>query len=657
MPSRARDGTRRTEGPLLSEPRGIGRGPPSRAVRPGSDSNATAPLTRQPSRWHPAPLPGWRYDAAVANLQDFVSELKRRRVIRALVAWGIVAFAVLQIYEPVMHGLHLPEWTLSFVVVFLGIGFPFTAVLAWVFDIRAGGIERTPPVVGQEEVPSKSTRSRRVRLALLLLGLGCAAATPGLVYFFLWPNGPRLTAGSSPGPAVRTSPSIAVLPFVNLSSDKEQDYFSDGIAEEILNALAQVDGLRVIGRTSSFSMKGKNEDLRTIGQRLSAANLLEGSVRKAGSRVRITAQLVEAEGGSHLWSQEFDRDLTDVFAVQEEIARAVVAALRLKLLPGTHEEPRTANPEAHDLYLLGMAFLARGSADAYERAVKALSRSVELDPGYAQAWAALAGALFWNADQSAKGNPKVDWPRALVAAEKAISLAPQLADGYFARGVLRHGALQDWNGARADLERARSLNPRSPGILLNYASLLAALGRLPEAIAAFQEAAVLDPLSADIPVTLSAAYLGTGQIALAEKTAAHALELSPEHARAARNLGFALLLSNRLPEARAAFHQSSNELFRRMGDAMVDQAQGNAAESQRALDSILAQPYVLGGSYQIAQIYAWRREPDRAFEWLGHAVEEHDAGLTYLKYDPLLASLRSDARFPALLRKMNLPVE
>jgi serine/threonine-protein kinase len=612
--------------------------------------------------WHGAALPG-HYDSntprggSLARFNDFIAELKRRRVIRAMVVWGVVAFAVLQVFEPVMHGLHLPEWTLSFVVVVLGLGFPITAALAWLFDLKASGIERTPPGVEEGGGSPATSRSPRGRL-LLLLGLGIAAAAPGLVYFFVWPGAGRRPAEvSGANSAAKGAPSIAVLPFANLSSDKEQEYFSDGIAEEILNALAQVDGLRVIGRTSSFSMKGKNEDLRTIGQRLSAANLLEGSVRRSGSRVRITAQLIEAKGGSHLWSQEFDRELTDVFAVQDEIAHAVVAALKLKLLPPARDEQRTVDPNAHDQYLLGLAFFARGSANSYEQAVQALRKSVELDPGYAQAWAALARALFWWADQSSKADPGAEWPKALAAAEKAIALAPGRADGYSARGLLRHLALQDQAGARVDLERALSLNPGSPGILLEYASLLAALGRSQDAIASLQKAAALDPLSADIPAFLSAVYLGTGQIALAEAAASHALELSPENGRAARFLGFALLLDHRIPEARAAFHRSSNAFFASMGDVMVEHSLGHAAESQRALDNTLAQPYVLQGSYQIAQIYAWRGEPDRAFEWLDRAVEQHDAGLSYLKYDPLLRGLRDDPRYKALLRKVNLPVD
>src|SRR5438874_11029509 len=300
-------------------------------------------------------------------------------------------------------------------------------------------------------------------------------------------------------------------------------------------------------------MKGRNEDLRTIGQRLGATNLLEGSVRKSGARLRITAQLVEAEGGSRIWSQEFDRELTDVFAVQEEIAHAVVAALKVKLLPAAREERRAANPEAYDLYLLGRAFRARGSGDAYERAVQALRRSVALDPGHAPAWAELAQALYDVGAFSVKGDRKVDRAEGLVAAERAIALAPQRADGYAARGFLRHRMLQDWTGARADLERARSLSPRSPIILLNHAMLLSALGGLTEAIASCQQAAVLDPLSADIQCFLNAAYLGTGQFALAEAAASRALEVSPEHARAARNLGITLLLQNRVPDGASRF--------------------------------------------------------------------------------------------------------
>ena len=571
-----------------------------------------------------------------------IAELKRRRVFRVLVGYGVVSFAVLQIVEPIMHALHLPDAVLTYTVLALALGFPVAVVIAWAFDVNQGGIERTPPL------PASGPRA--AGLGLVLVGIGVLAAAPGTVWYFFvrTPAQPAPAAG-----AAATTPSIAVLPFVNLSSDKEQEYFSDGITEEILNALAQVGGLRVIGRTSSFSMKGKNEDLRSIGTQLNAANLLEGSVRKAGARVRITAQLIEAAGGSHLWSQQFDRELTDVFAVQEEIARAVVVALRLKLLP-SHAEPRAANPEAHDQYLLGRAFLARGSGEAYGRAVKALSRSVELDPGYAPAWAALGSARFWYGDSSETSIASDEWPKAEAAAEKAIALAPDLADGYAGRSGMRV-LRQDWEGARVDLERARALNPGGVEVQVQYGILLASLGRVPEAIAVFQKATLLDPLSAEGWVRLGICYLGLGKLDLAEAAAKRALEISPEQDRAARTLGFAYLLGNRLEEARAAFHRSHNTLFVRMGDAMVEHALGHPAESQRPLELILANPKLLQSSFQVAQIYAWRGETDRAFEWLGHAFESRDGGLAQIKFDPILRSLRGDPRFAALLRTLNLP--
>src|SRR5438067_1127199 len=228
-------------------------------------------------------------------------ELKRRRVFRALIAYGIAAFAVLQIVEPVMHGFHWPESVLSYVVLALAVGFPIVVALAWIFDVNQGRIERTPGA------------PLRAPLAVALVGLGVLAAAPGLLWYFHF-----RTTGSALGA------SIAVLPFADMSPAKDQEYLSDGIAEEILNSLAQVDGLRVAGRTSSFSFKGKNEELPAIAEKLHVTNVLEGSVRKDGNHFRITAQLISATDGYHVWSKTFDKELSGIFAVQDEIARAVV---------------------------------------------------------------------------------------------------------------------------------------------------------------------------------------------------------------------------------------------------------------------------------------------------------------------------------------------
>src|SRR5712692_3379610 len=386
----------------------------------------------------------------MGGLSNSFAELKHRRVFRALVGYGIASFAVLQIIEPIMHGLHWPDSALSYVVVALASGFPIVVALGWIFDVKAGRIERTPPAS-----PAGGPQDLRgLRLALLLVCIGLLAAVPGLVYYFVL-RGARPGAEERSRPAVAASesgagPSIAVLPLVNLSSDKEQEYFSDGLTEELLNLLAKVPGLRVAARTSSFAFKGKNEDVGAIAQKLHVTNVLEGSVRKAGDQIRITTQLIKAADGYHLWSETYDRKLTDVFAVQDEIAKAVVAALRLKLLPA--QEPtskRTSNPEAYNQYLLGRQLYARSTTDGFRRAKEAYQKALALDPGFAPAWAGFANAEWWIADSAETVAAIAEGKRqALAAAEKAVALAPDLPDGYLARGSIREGDKWDWSGAR-----------------------------------------------------------------------------------------------------------------------------------------------------------------------------------------------------------------
>ena len=589
-----------------------------------------------------------------------LAELNRRRVFRAIVGYGIAAFAVLQIIEPVMHGLHWPEAVLSYVVVALALGFPLVVALAWVFDVKAGRIERTAPAPGL----------RGVRLAAVIIGIGVLAAAPGVVWYLFLRPGARSPLSEDamrakleavpPASDIRAVPSIAVLPLVNLSRDPDQEFFADGLAEELLNLLAKVPGLHVAGRTSSFSFKGRNEDLRAIGQKLSVKTVLEGSVQRAGDRLRITTQLINAADGYHLWSETYDRKLTDVFAVQDEIARSVVAALKVQLLPekaAALEGPAT-NPDAYAQVLLGRHLIVRGSLEGYQLALAAFRKAVELDPKYAPAWAGVAKASFhvgeavgWHLESREN-----DFARTLAAADKAIELGPDLADGYAARGYLRVLKTTDWAGAQADLARALALSPGNADAIGSQGDLLATLGRLPEAIAALRRAAELDPLSVHAAWRLAWFHLGAGHVEEAREIARRTLELFPEHAHAARTLGFALLLETRLDEAQAAFQRSSSEPFREMGTALVEHARGHARESQQALEHIIATSGK-ESTYQIAEIYAFRGERERAFEWLEQSLELQDAGMWYLKHDPLLRSLRADPRYIALLKKMNLPLD
>ena len=578
---------------------------------------------------------------------SFFTELKRRRVFRALIGYGIAAFAVLQVIEPVMHGLHWPEAVLQYVVVALATGFPIVVSLAWIFDVNASGIEKTPA----------SSQLRGIRLAVALIAIGALAAAPGLVYYFLLRG--RSNAQVASTSSVAAGPSIAVLPLANLSRDPEQDYFADGLTEELLDLLAKVPGLHVAARTSAFSFKGKNEDARTIAEKLNVATLLEGSVRKAGDQVRITTQLINAADGYHLWSETYDRKLTDVFAVQDDIAQAVVAALKVKLLPGqapNSRAHRTSDPEVYRQYLLGRQFMRLGNRDGFVRAAQAYQRALAKDPRFAPAIAGLADAEGWVADSAETSDAVAEGQRrAIKLANEAVALDPDLTEAYVARGSVRSVIQWDWPGARADFERALTLSPENADAMLEYASnVLRTLARLREAIATTRRATELDPLNARAWGALGSLYLANGELKLMRDALNRSLEVSPEQTFAGPWLGVGLLVEEKPQEALVAFARSTSESFRLYGAALAQYSLGHPRESQRVLDELIAK-HAHDAAYQIAGAYAWRGERDQAFVWLDRASAQHDGGLTLLKIDPVLRGIRHDPRYAAVLKRINLP--
>ncbi|HTO96276.1 MAG TPA: protein kinase [Myxococcales bacterium] len=512
-------------------------------------------------------------------------------------------------------------------------------------DLRQGHpstpYPRTLPARG-EPAPAPR-RPTRWRAALPAAGIAVLLAASALIY--------SRTRGAGQGPA-----SIAVLPFADMSPGRDQEYFSDGLAEEILNSLAQIEGLRVAGRTSSFSFKGKNEDLRSIGQKLGVDHVLEGSVRKQGDRVRITTQLIQVSDGFHLWSQAYDRGLTDVFAVQDEIGRAVAQALKVKLLQ--HRAAPEVSPEAYNELLLGRKFHNLGSMDGARRAAEAFRKAVRLAPGYAPAWSSLAFARFnWAyffAETGADFRAASD--EAFAAAEKAIALDPAFAKGYSARGHLRSAFRYDWAGAQADFERALSLSPGDTGALGGVAGVLASLGRLKEAIAAEGKLAELDPLAARVFGILGYLHQAVGEYELSGKAFDRALEIAPDLADAPFGLATNALLQARPREALDLYAKTSLDYLRLTGQASAQQDLGRRRESDEALRALIDR-FSGVAAYQIAQVHAWRREPDDAFAWLDRAFNQRDPGITYVKYDPLLRNLRGDRRWPGFLKKMNLPAD
>ena len=466
------------------------------------------------------------------------------------------------------------------------------------------------------------------------------------------PSSAPAVQSATPTPRPIPAKSVAVLPFTDMSEKKDQEYFSDGLSEELIDMLSKVPDLRVPARTSSFYFKGKSEDIATIAQRLHVANVLEGSVRKAGDRLRITAQLIRADNGYHLWSETYDRDAKDIFKVQDEIAGAVVDALKAKLAPAQSlASSRTAKPEAYNQLLLGRQFFNRGTLDNFRRAAEAYGKAIALDPKFAAAYAGLADAESRVADFTGDA---AGLKRAEAAAEKAIALAPEEADGYVTRGLLRSSYSWDWAGAQADLAKALAINPTNSTVQRHYGALLESLGRLPEAIAAARKAIELDPLSNSAWQNLGGYLMYSGDYPAAGDALHRSLEIQPDSVYTLINLGILQLLEGKAAEALAMFRKNTSNAFKLYGISMAEHSLGHVRESQQALKELIAKE-AQEAAYQIAEVFAWRGEKDKAFEWLERAYRQRDGGLSDVKLDPLLASLRGDPRYTALLRKLKLP--
>jgi len=468
---------------------------------------------------------------------------------------------------------------------------------------------------------------------------------------------PQPAAGTRPAAGAVSEQSIAVMPFADMSEGKDQEYFADGLAEELLDLLAKTPGLHVVARTSSFSFRGKSDDIPTIAAKLRVANVLEGSVRKSGNRLRVTTQLVRAMDGEHLWSETYDRQLEDVFKVQDDIAATVAAALKLRLVPGQESSPiRSSNPDAHLQYLLGQQYLARGSVEDERRAVGAFSQAIALDPHYAAAYARLAIAQAYLGDDLGDA---ARIAQGFKAADQAIALAPDQALGYAARGTLRYQFSWDWSGAQADYARALELAPNDPVVLRGYTTLIAKLGRLQEAIAIEQRIIDFDPLSAVEQANLAFYQICNGELAAARESLRRALSIDPASYISLTVLGTLELLEQRPAEALAVFQKLPGDepgplAIRLTGTAMAQHSLGRGSEAQLALNQAIDKA-ARAAAYQIAEVFAWSGGSDGAFQWLERAYRQRDSGMAMLKIDPMIGSLRNDPRYKTLLRKMNLP--
>jgi TolB-like protein len=509
--------------------------------------------------------------------------------------------------------------------------------------------------------PAGMMARQRLRRPLAALIAVIAVVMAYLVVDRLWVSGQSVRErhvatppAAAPTPQVIPDKSVAVLAFLDMSQKKDQEYFSDGLSEELIDLLTKIPGLHVTARTSSFYFKGKSEDIPTIAKRLLVAHILEGSVRRTGNRLRVTAQLVRADNGYHLWSETYDRKLDDIFKVQDEIAGAVVKALKITLMEaeGTRIAP-TENSEAYTLYMQARASMLRSGADDVDQAVDYLQRAIRLDPKFALAWARLSQALMSKYERGSLPFEKAR-DEARGAAQHALDLDATLVPAHLAMAKIHFFDL-DWGALKVETERARELDPGDANAVRAAGILARTSGHLNDAIGLFRQAIGLDPLGGANYKMLGDANAASGRYAPAELAFHKAIELAPPNGYGGRVALAQILLATGQPAAASkAFEQLEGEEDRAWGKALVCFALGRKADSDAAIADLQTR-FAGSMAYEIAQAHAYRGEIDAAFAWLDRAYGQRDHSLSIIKTDWLMAKLRGDPRYEAFLRKMNLP--
>lgn len=504
--------------------------------------------------------------------------------------------------------------------------------------------------------PAPAIRRGEGNTGLGGFALSLAVGVALLAGFVRWPTAPA--GAAAPASAVPRITAIAVMPFLDLSPQRDQGYFADGLAEQLLDNLAQLPQLNVVARTSSFAYRDSSLSAQEIGRKLGATMVLEGSVRMSGGRVRITTQLIEVRNGYHLWSQTYDRPMQELFDLQDEITRSVVAALKIEFLPekaSNENRQPTRNPEAFQLYLLARSWPGLDETSGRQR-IQALRKAVGLDPGYVEAWLELANQL--NLDglyQDSRDEAQAGKREALAIYDRLASEYPRRADVFMLRGDARFWTHRDMRGAEQDFAAAKT---RDPGLeaerQVKLARLYAATGRMAEAMAATQRTLQLKP-TFDTALTVRGYHLlASARFSDARRVLVQGISLHPEEPHNHYYLGLCDLLQG-APRNSLAHFDNSHPVFRLSGTAAARWTLGERAASDAALQS-LTQRYGHIARYEVGQVHAWRGETDQAFAWLQRSVEGNEGSVLYLSFDPMLRSLHEDPRWKALLRSAGLPI-
>jgi len=571
-------------------------------------------------------------------MTEFFQRLKERKLVQWALAYVAAAFALLQGLDIVAQQFGWPENVRRGSTLALVVGFVVTLVLAWYHGER--GKQR---VTGTE-----------VFVLALLVSLG------GLLVWRFTNSSPApgVAPVSAIVPNVIPEKSIAVLPFENLTDDKNAAYFAEGIQDEILTKLASIADLKVISRTSTRRFKSAPDNVREIAQQLGVAHLLEGSVQKSNDQVRVNVQLINAIKDSHVWAETYDREFKDIFGVEGEIATSIADTLQVKLT-GTAKRLLAARPtenaQAHQFYLQGVFYHARGSKEDYRKAIDFYREAVRLDPRYALAWTELSISWMNLSRKFLNGQEAQDaYAQALAAAQSALALDPKLAAAHTARGLVLESNF-DWKGAEAEFRRAIELAPHDDAPKATLADLMATLGHPEQAVELAREELKSDPLCASCYHWLASYLSALDRLDEAEQAIRKAIELQPSHADFYTQL---TVIAIQRGDAKAALDAAQQEVeaggWQEIALALARQISGDAVAADSALEKLIDSQGNEAG-FQIAQVYALRNDPDKVFEWLDRAWANRDPGIGQLLYDPFLMRYKDDPRFAAFCQKVRLP--
>jgi len=570
---------------------------------------------------------------------SFWGELKRRNVFRAGIAYLVASWLILQVVDVVVPILELPNWISRAILLLLAVGFIVALILAWAYELTPEGVRKEKDVDRLQSITPQTGR----KLDFIIIGVLAVALA-----FFAYERFVLHEHDEAPAETTAAAKAIAVLPFLNMSADEDQEYFSDGLTEELLNLLVRIPDLRVTSRSSAFYYKGKDIRIADVGRELGVDHILEGSVRKSGDTIRITAQLIDVANDAHLWSDTWDRQFDDIFEIQDEIAAAVVSELQVRLT-GAVPQAIDTDTEAYSLYLRARHLVVERTVESYTRALGLLQAALEIDPDYIPALLEM-GDIYW--DGRGMGMFTSEDPGSLArnAANRVLEID---SDNALAHLLLAQEAASletDIAKAHREVSLALALAPHDIRIVRSAAFTARRMGNEEEARRLYERAKTLDPVSVESWYENGLIAMAVGQWDEAEAAFRKAIQLAPEGVGNHQRLAWTLLVRGRYDEALEAADKEIVPARRASVRALIYQAMGETEKARIEHEKLI--DFGERWTYEIARMYAFRDMHDEAFEWIERAFARADSSLWFVSWDPFLDNIRDDPRFPSVEERL-----